>query len=144
LHDINSSVHSILKCSVNLSSWWRFSSSAQTDASGGIYNLSSYWSNSVILNAHLRPSVFQLHLFFAIVTFRAWTKKLFICKERTNNRKDLLLSSYTVSWLVNSEASAREMSCLQSTVSAAGLSDITMLCSWQTDGWSPSSSFSVC
>jgi hypothetical protein len=71
--------------------------------------------------------------------FCAWTKKLFICKERTNNRKNSLLSSYTVSWLVNSEASACETSCLQSTVSAAGLSNLTMLHSQWTDSWLPSS-----
>jgi hypothetical protein len=65
--------------------------------------------------------------------FCAWTKKLFICKECTNNRKNSLLSSYTVLWLANSEASACETSCLQSTVSAAGLSDLTMLHSqWLT------------
>jgi hypothetical protein len=75
--------------------------------------------------------------------FCAWTKKLFICKECTNNRKNLLLSSYTVSWLVNSEASAHEMSCLQSTVSAAGLS-ISLCCSQWTDSWLSSSSLSIC
>ena len=144
MHDTNSSVHSILKCLVNSSSWWHFSSSVWTDASEGIYNLLSYQSNSVILNTYFRPSAFWLCLFFAIVTFCTWTKRFFICKECTNNRKNSLLSSYTVLWLANSEASACETSCLQLTVSAAGLSDLTMLHSQQTDGWLSFSSLSIC
>jgi hypothetical protein len=104
-----------------------------------VYIIFSYWSNSVILNTHLRPSVFWLHLFFAIVSLE---------QRNYSFAKNVLtierIHYCIVLWLANSEASAHETSCLQSTVSAAGLSNLTMLHSQWTDSWLSSSSLSVC
>ncbi len=115
----SSLILSASKCLANESSWWRFNSSSLTEKSSKTYNNSLYSIISWLFNVQALTSFFYILIVSSAFNFTATSSSC--CKILMNSTMNLLLKLYIISWIVSTLTIAREMSCLQSTVSATEL-----------------------
>jgi len=108
------------KCLTNESSWWCFNNSSLTERFFETYNDSLYFIISWLFNVQALTSFFCIFIVSSAFNLTANSSSCYkILMSLTTN---LLLKFYVVLWIVNTLTIAREMSCLQLTVSATELS----------------------